>query len=394
MKEEDHKSQLMKEVCNTVDEPNKNDEEDDHSSDRDSGETDAYSLETDELPSSSREIETQDSEEDEVKESPSQDNDQKNVKNKFATSPCEVDDHKNDKEKNITDLNRADEYNSDKDDISSNPSKADNQKSAKDKLATSPAEPSIYNYSMEDHNKKDKTVPIRSKAFGDKSMSWKIFNGRHKTIKKNSNNFESYNKFACLGEHDVDDEMNERTIKTKSFHIENDDNLQDVRHLFRNKKSKRKQNKVERFDLQGIETFNRFQILVDKSDEDLRDLIRKAKLENIPKHKLNRCRKCVFKSRKCLINSNLCKASQRYCVQCKKAGHFPQSLNCKNKRKKSKNNNGSKINSKIKSNIEITLKPEMKSDDIYHLLIRKINYLESFIEMQKSKKKVQENFKK
>ena len=222
MKEEDHKPQLMKEVCNIVDEPNKNDEEDDHSSDRDSCKTDAYNHEKDDLTSSSRMVETQNSEKDEVTESPSQDYDQKNEENKFATSPCEVDDYKNDKEKNRTDPNQVDEYNSDKYDISLNP----DQKSVEDKLATSPAEPSIYN--KEDHNNKDKTVPVNSKAFGDKSISWQIFNGKHKTIKKNSNNFESHNKFACLGEHHVDDEMNERTKERKSFHIENDDNLQDI----------------------------------------------------------------------------------------------------------------------------------------------------------------------
>ena len=53
-----------------------------------------------------------------------------------------------------------------------------------------------------------------------------------------------------------------------------------------------------------------------------------------PKKKLKKCRFCNFKKRKCMLNYFSCKALQLSCTKCLKIGHFPQSLNCKARRKK------------------------------------------------------------
>ena len=80
----------------------------------------------------------------------------------------------------------------------------------------------------------------------------------------------------------------------------------------------------------GDETFNLLQILEDGVAEDFDEVI---KFEQIPKHQLKKCRKCNFKRRTCVVNITMCKANQKRCVSCQKAGHYPQSLNCKVRRK-------------------------------------------------------------
>ena len=84
-----------------------------------------------------------------------------------------------------------------------------------------------------------------------------------------------------------------------------------------------------------VKIFNRFQLLEDKQNGDLQDLIRSIKIQKTPRHELKKCRKCNFKKRTCVINSSSCKSIKEVCYVCNKPGHFPNSMNCKKRRKSS-----------------------------------------------------------
>ena len=82
-----------------------------------------------------------------------------------------------------------------------------------------------------------------------------------------------------------------------------------------------------------VKIFNRFQLLEDKQNDDLQDLIRSIKIQKTPRHELKKCRKCNYKKRTCVINSSSCKSIKKVCYVCNKPGHFPNSMNCKKRRK-------------------------------------------------------------
>ena len=127
--------------------------------------------------------------------------------------------------------------------------------------------------------------------------------------------------------------------------------LLSIRYLFRNKKViVRQKSKTDKDELkfEGIETYSQFKLLEEKSGKD-KDLITEVKFEKTPKRLLKKCRKCNFKKRTCFSNSSMCKASQKHCSTCQKVGHYPQSLNCKVRRKTVKNcqlNSSSNLSSK------------------------------------------------
>ena len=61
-------------------------------------------------------------------------------------------------------------------------------------------------------------------------------------------------------------------------------------------------------------------------------MARKARLIKIPKHELKKCKFCNFKKRFCQLNPENCQARRKVCWECKKEGHYPQSICCKKKR--------------------------------------------------------------
>ena len=100
-------------------------------------------------------------------------------------------------------------------------------------------------------------------------------------------------------------------------------------------KSKKMERRVKKQKTERVETFNKLALLVDNSEEDLSKRIVNFEIDKTPKHQLKKCRKCNYKKRTCTLNSLSCKACQNVCSFCLKHGHFPQSIDCK-KRKKMK----------------------------------------------------------
>ena len=87
--------------------------------------------------------------------------------------------------------------------------------------------------------------------------------------------------------------------------------------------------KCERDYLKKFETDKPFDILRGNEESDVSDILKLNEIMNKSKPSLKKCKKCNYKKRVCSLNPNKCKASQCFCSQCKKFGHFPQSLNCK-----------------------------------------------------------------
>ena len=82
-----------------------------------------------------------------------------------------------------------------------------------------------------------------------------------------------------------------------------------------------------------FETKNHWKLFEDIDDEDVQDIMNKVQIKTIPKKRLRKCRYCNFKKRSCLLDKSSCKAVKKVCGKCKKPGHYPKSLNCKQRRK-------------------------------------------------------------
>ena len=78
----------------------------------------------------------------------------------------------------------------------------------------------------------------------------------------------------------------------------------------------------------------------------------------------------------CLVNSEKCKAREKNCVACQKLGHFPQSSDCKARRKSEKKNSPMKL-------CTLTSKPEMINKENMKLILKKIKQLEMLIWSEK-----------
>ena len=86
--------------------------------------------------------------------------------------------------------------------------------------------------------------------------------------------------------------------------------------------------------LDHFSTGNRYGLLVDNAEEDVFKIIRRNMVKDTPRKSLKKCRYCNYKKRTCFIDSFSCKARQRKCTLCNKRGHYPQSLNCKERKVK------------------------------------------------------------
>ena len=143
------------------------------------------------------------------------------------------------------------------------------------------------------------------------------------------------NRFQDFMEENAEEPVEERV---------SDNFLSSIRYLYRNMAKKVKKVTVtqkletenESFTYEADELSNLCQTLEDKS-EDLNILINEVKIEQTPKRLLKKCRKCNFKKRTCFLNSSKCKASLRSCFACHKVGHYPQSSDCKVRRRRSLN---------------------------------------------------------
>ena len=91
------------------------------------------------------------------------------------------------------------------------------------------------------------------------------------------------------------------------------------------------ENKMKR-NSNPVKCFNRFQLLEDRNEDELNDLIHIHRIQQTPRHKLKKCRKCNYKKRTCEIDSSKCKSNSKDCYACHKHGHFPNSMNCKKRR--------------------------------------------------------------
>ena len=103
-------------------------------------------------------------------------------------------------------------------------------------------------------------------------------------------------------------------------------------------------------------------IKMEKTSEinDEEDLVKSRKYEIIKtKMKLlKKCRQCNFKRRKCQLEQMKCNAALRNCWACGKVGHYPQSLNCKAKKRKQ---NKKQLNAAEKVNFHQNMKISEKS---------------------------------
>ena len=177
---------------------------------------------------------------------------------------------------------------------------------------------------------------------------------------------ETYNLFELLAESSAHDKQNplDRTevIKLESLHSVNrfrvlDDPFpaQDIQISVDNKMSVSKDMEIEKTNrsnekkifkdlskvvqhkkkLPPIETYNRFELLAESSEEDIDRLSNRVKILMTAKNNLQKCKTCNFKKRKCHLDPQKCQAKQKLCFVCKKIGHYPQSVCCKiNRRKK------------------------------------------------------------
>ena len=85
--------------------------------------------------------------------------------------------------------------------------------------------------------------------------------------------------------------------------------------------------------LSCFKTLNRFNILCDNPEENIKVLIKRSSIVTANKRSLKKCRTCNFKKRRCVLNPICCSATYKVCDYCKKVGHFPKSLCCKKRRK-------------------------------------------------------------
>ena len=108
-----------------------------------------------------------------------------------------------------------------------------------------------------------------------------------------------------------------------------------------------------------FESKNRFEVLEDNPEEDVTEMIKRNIILNTPKHCLKKCRRCKFKKRTCTLDPLTCQAIKRFCIKCKKTGHYPQSSYCKAEEYEKK---GSK--SKIGTQMDTSSKMILNNDVI------------------------------
>ena len=166
--------------------------------------------------------------------------------------------------------------------------------------------------------------------------------GRSQTSKISlelSNRFEILNTVQGSDEinGDIEELKDENSLTNLNTNVSRKNTKDFSRRSKRNKdkfiKVKKQENKMQK-DSKPIKCSNRFQLLEDKEEDEPYDLIHTLKIQQTPRHKLKKCRKCNYKKRTCEIDSSKCKSNVRDCYACHKHGHFPKSMNCK-KRKKS-----------------------------------------------------------
>ena len=81
--------------------------------------------------------------------------------------------------------------------------------------------------------------------------------------------------------------------------------------------------------LKKFQTRNRFEVLIGNQEEEVKHIIKRNQLLDIPKKLLKKCKRCNYKKRNCIVNPSTCNALKRCCFKCKKLGHYPQSPRCK-----------------------------------------------------------------
>ena len=126
--------------------------------------------------------------------------------------------------------------------------------------------------------------------------------------------------------------------------------------------------------LDKFETPNRFDILKNNSEEDVRKIIKRLNIMKMKKALLNKCRHCNFKKRSCMLDRSSCSAKEKTCLACLKGGHFPRSLNCKRTRKARK----SRVQSKTITD-QVRKPPKKISSEVHKLINEKIVELETVI---------------
>ena len=205
---------------------------------------------------------------------------------------------------------------------------------------------------------------------------------------KLENIVETSNKFELLG---IENENDERSVFQLSNHDEVEDQNLKLEENKKVKKGKKKpnQNKCLVIDLSPFENKNQFGILTDNAEEKVENILKRVKLLNTSKRHLKKCKKCNFKKRSCLVDFSTCKSFDKFCSKCNKKGHFPQSQECKSRRKikkenlqKTENPDGCRIK---KENLQQTQKPFDINPQILFLLKNKIHQLEYVKEMEARK---------
>ena len=255
-------------------------------------------------------------------------------------------------------------------------------------------------------NKKE-AIKGKDKVY-EKTFSWKIRKSRFKifkTVTKSSSNFESFNRFTLLSEKTHDDEIpffkadedkiigmfiigkqnlfkTRKTKKRKSCNLLNS-SAAHATNVFRNMKKTGSS-------LEYLETYNKFHLLAEVSEENVLDMIQKIELLKMRKGDLKKCKTCNSKKRQCVVNPQNCKALELYCFFCKKKGHFPKSLSCQKRRKFQKRKG-------FKSSNKHCLKDQMKiSKKNLKLINQKIQEIEYEIKRKSIKdlaEKCAEKFK-
>ena len=138
-------------------------------------------------------------------------------------------------------------------------------------------------------------------------------------------NLKTSNKFDCLDEEEC---VITKVIKMKS----NGKKLKNSIKLSKRKPSKKEETEIINFkkalkNLQKhTQTANRFQVLQDNQEEDLKRIIWRSNILRTERKQIKKCHKCNFKKRTCTLDPASCQASQKCCYFYKKKGHFPSSL--------------------------------------------------------------------
>ena len=149
-----------------------------------------------------------------------------------------------------------------------------------------------------------------------------------RVIKSTINIIKTFNKFEIL-EIEKCNIAEMETKKDKSRHCR----------LLKQKK-KKKDNvsnfKVNKKGWQKYETNNSFEVLKDNDEEDIKKILLKNRILKTSKNSLKKCKRCNFKKRSCIFNPSSCKSIGNCCIKCQKSGHYPQSQNCKAKKKVNK----------------------------------------------------------